>query len=779
MAGLLIVVSLVALGSVAAGPSASAARAISVPQVHATPGPAPIPGTVLNRPRGFVYRARAQAATRSGPTVANNPACGTCQPPLLFTADKAVMGNIDGTPGHATITPVYWAPAGYSFPGSYQSIVDGYLSNVAAASHTNGNVFSVADQYYQQASGGPAQHIDYAVTAGTEVDVADAYPAQSPTAGCTADTGYSACVADKALQVEVNNTLTARGLTADDAHLYMVFFPPGVETCSDYASSPGVACSANQYCGYHSDFDHGPATSPALYANMPFPTLAGCADPYDGPQAPNGDPYADAAVSVVSHEANEAITDSFGAWVDANNFEDGDECSYTYGVALGSTGVAAPGATGTMYNQTINGAHYFTQDEFSNADYALGRGDVSIAGRPVVPGCIQRPDGPTAAASYHPLPPTRIADTRPLSGLPGAGQTLGPQGTLAVQVTGHGGVPTGATGVVLNVTAANPSSSSYFTVYPSQSARPLASTVDFAAGTTVPNLVDVGLGSNGQAAIFNYAGSADAVVDVEGYSLPSTAPGGAYHALSPARVADTRPASGQSNAGQTLGPGGVVHVQVTGTGGVPLAGAAAVVLNVTAVSTSASGYLTAYPGGTLRPKASNVNVSPGQTVSNRVIVPVGADDTVDVYNNAGSADVVIDVSGWFDDGTISPATGASFVATGPNRLADTRPRSGKPDAGMTVGPGGSVTVPVTSVGGVPAQVSAVVLNVTVTDTAGSSYLTAYPSGEGRPLASDLTWEAGNSRANLTVVRPGSDGTITIYNRALTTDMIVDVTGYYQ
>ncbi|MDQ2725653.1 MAG: hypothetical protein M3Y36_09190, partial [Actinomycetota bacterium] len=514
--------------------------------------------------------------------------------------------------------------------------------------------------------------------------------------------------------------------------------------------------------------------------NEPYPPLNGCSDPFNGPQAPNGDPEADAALSVVSHEANESITDTYNTWIDANGYEDGDECSYTYGAPLGSTGVAHPGASGTMYNQTINGAHYFTQDEFSNTDYLLGQGDVnstaSTRQSPTkVAGCIQRP----AATPYHPLSPARIADTRPGSGQPDAGRTLAAGQTLTIQVAGTGGVPAGATAAVLNVTATGPTAAGFLTAYPTGSTRPMASTLNFKAGTTVPNLVEVGLGPGGQMSLYNPLGSTDAVVDVEGWVGAGGAPAGAYNALSPARIADTRPASGQPNAGMTMGPGKKVVVQVDGAGGVPLTGVSAVVLNVTATNTTAFSVLTAYPDGTTLPLASNLNFAPGQTVANRVIVPVSAGGKVDLYNAFGSVDAVVDVSGWFTDTSNPSATGTTFSATGPTRLADTRPGSGEPDAGMTLGPGGTVRVPVVGTGGVPAGVSAVVVNVTVTNTTAPSFLSAYPTGQTTPQASDLNWAPGDTRANLAIVRPGSDGTITLFNDALSVDAIVDVTGYYK
>jgi hypothetical protein len=354
----------------------------------ATTAPAPI-----DTPRGLVPRADA-AHPRGAAVPSNlaNPSCGLCAPPLQFHAGLPVMGGLSATAGEATITPVFWAPSGYSFPISYKLVIDGYLANVAAASGSESNVFGVSEQYYQQADAStPQRHIQYLVHAGAEVDVDDPFPAPD-VHGCTAASGYRACVSDAALQAEVHTAAAAHGLVEDDAHLYMVFFPPGVETCENAAPAGSTTpCSINLYCAYHSGFFD--VDKIAIYANEPYPDLNGCSDFVNGAQAPNGDAYADTAVSLVSHEANEAITDTFGAWFDGAGFENGDECSYVYGTPLGSTGVPlGPGATGTAYNQTINGAHYYMQDEFSNSDYFADRGDeVSPADPEHVAGCLQRP----------------------------------------------------------------------------------------------------------------------------------------------------------------------------------------------------------------------------------------------------------------------------------------------------------------------------------------------------------------------------------------------------
>ena len=308
------------------------------------------------------------------------------------------MGGSSGTPGQVTITPVFWAPSGYSFPTTYKNVINGYLANVAAASQTSTNVFSVATQYYQQATatGSPIQHIQYRVTFGAEIDDANLFPLPSVPGGCTPAATFSACVADGSLQTELRARLGLAGAPIDDAHLYLVFFPTGVETCATPGNS---TCSNTTYCAYHSGSTTG---STLLYANEPYPDMAHCVDPYLGPQAPNGDSVADAQVSLISHEASESITDSFNTWFDSaagGGYENGDECAYVYGAAIASTGVATDAAArGTAYNQAIGTGKYWTQDEFSNQDFAAGTGDVdttAAVGHTVL-GCRQREELPTA-----------------------------------------------------------------------------------------------------------------------------------------------------------------------------------------------------------------------------------------------------------------------------------------------------------------------------------------------------------------------------------------------
>jgi hypothetical protein len=350
--------------------------------------------------------------------------------------------------------------------------------------------------------------------------------------------------------------------------------------------------------------------------------------------------------------------------------------------------------------------------------------------------------------------------------------------TLNLTVTG-GSVPTNAAAVVLNVTVTDTSAASYLTLYPAGGALPLASNLNWSAGQTVANLVMVPVGTNGQVSIYDDAGSTDVVVDLEGYFMPpvggSTA--GEYSPLTPTRISDTRPGSGEPNAGQRLGQGGTLNIQVAGAGDVPTTNVAAAVLNVTATDTTASSFLTIYPEGTPQPTTSNLNWLAGRTVANCVIVPVSSNGQVTVFNDFGDADVVVDVSGYFSASAGEPANASLYRPVVPARVLDTRAGSGAPGSGETLGAGASLSQQLGGFAGIGTDATAVTVNVTVTDTTAPSYLTVYPGGV-RPLASTLNWTSGQTVANLALPRLGSSGELTAYNDLGEADVIIDVSGWF-
>jgi len=389
---------------------------------------------------------------------------------------------------------------------------------------------------------------------------------------------------------------------------------------------------------------------------------------------------------------------------------------------------------------------------------------------------------PLLSDGFVPLSPTRILDTRVGNGAPvGA---VGPGATLTVQVTGRGGIPaTIVSAVVLNVTVTNTTvNGGYLIVYPKEDPRPLASNLNWSAGQTVPNLLEIGLGYSGQLNIYNGTGSADVIFDVAGYVPAITGtpgPAGLYNPVVPSRILDTRTGNGAPVA--PVGPGAFINLQVTGRGGVPALGVSAVALNVTVTNPTLGGYLTIYPAGSALPLASNLNFPAGATVPNRVVVKLGTGGQIAIFNGYGSTNVVVDVNGWFTDGSNPPATGGTFTGVTPVRILDTRVGTGGFHAPL--GAGQSLALQVAGFGGVPTMTdqiapTAAVVNVTVTDTTSQSYLTVYPSGSALPLASDLNWPAGATVPNLALVKLGADGKIVIYNGYGTVDVIVDVVGWY-
>ncbi|WP_329417207.1 FlgD immunoglobulin-like domain containing protein [Streptomyces sp. NBC_01268] len=249
----------------------------------------------------------------------------------------------------------------------------------------------------------------------------------------------------------------------------------------------------------------------------------------------------------------------------------------------------------------------------------------------------------------------------------------------------------------------------------------------------------------------------------------STLATGRYQPVPPTRVMDTRDGTGVAKA--KLGADRTVTLTVAGRGGVPAKGVSAVVLNVTATNATASTFVSAYPSGTVRTSASNLNVVAGRTVPNLVVVPV-KDGKVTFYNRSGSVDLLADVAGYY---TLS-GQGSLYEPVTPTRLMDTRDGTGVAKA--KVGAGKTVTLTVAGKGGVPAEgVTAVVLNVTATNPTASTFVSVYPYGTTRTSASNLNVVAGQTVPNLVVV-PVKDGKVTFYNRNGSLDLLADVAGYY-
>jgi len=175
-----------------------------------------------------------------------------------------------------------------------------------------------------------------AVYGGTYVDNLNPYPVNT-----------SATVSDADIQAEVRRAEAVNGWTGGVGHNFFVMLAPGETECASFG------CSDTSFCGYHEIAPdlHGTQTP---YEVIPFPEndLGGCTSG----ESPNGDPAADDAVNIISHELFETVTDpALNAWFDAAGYEIGDKCAWTFGNA---------GLTGA--NVTLHGDSYYLQLEYSN-----------------------------------------------------------------------------------------------------------------------------------------------------------------------------------------------------------------------------------------------------------------------------------------------------------------------------------------------------------------------------------------------------------------------------
>ena len=380
--------------------------------------------------------------------------------------------------------------------------------------------------------------------------------------------------------------------------------------------------------------------------------------------------------------------------------------------------------------------------------------------------------------------PARVVETRSGPGLDtidGVLEGIGASAAgsvLTVPVLGRGGVPaSGVAAVMLNVTAVGPSASGFLTVFPCGTSRPTASNVNYLPGQVVPNAVLAKVGQGGAICVFTLA-TTHLVIDVNGYATT----GSGTNPVEPARVVETRSGPGLDTIDGVLegigasAAGSVLTVPVLGRGGVPASGVAAVMLNVTAVGPSASGFLTVFPCGTSRPTASNVNYLPGQVVPNAVLAKVGQGGAICVFTLA-TTHLVIDVNGY-------ATTGSGTNPVEPARVVETRSGPGLDTIdgvldGIGASAAGSVlTVPVLGRGGVPASgVAAVMLNVTAVGPSASGFLTVFPCGTSRPTASNVNYLPGQVVPNAVLAKVGQGGAICVFTLA-TTHLVIDVNAWF-
>jgi hypothetical protein len=125
-------------------------------------------------------------------------------------------------------------------------------------------------------------------------------------------------------------------------------------------------------------------------------------------------------------------------------------------------------------------------------------------------------------------------------------------------------------------------------------------------------------------------------------------------------------------------------------------------------------------------------------------------------------------------------TGSTYVPVTPIRILDTRKGLGAAKA--MVGPSKTLAISVTNGVTVPAgigAISAVVMNVTVTNPTAGGNITVYPDGGSEPATSNVNFSTQETVPNLVTVKVSADSKVELTNNSPgSTDLVADVAGYY-
>ncbi len=264
---------------------------------------------------------------------------------------------------------IFWQPAGsgLAFDSGYVALIERFLGDVAAASHSTQNVYGLTGQYHDFR--GPAA---YAFAFGGGVLDADPLPANRCHEPSTGPSGWKVCLTDAQLQSEIDRVVAADRLPRSGTDIYFLVLPNGFGTCLDSSSrSCALGGAANGYCGYHLVTGEG-----IPYAVIPYNAVAGHCQ--SGNPRPNHS-TADPALSTLDHEQAEIVTDPDGdAWSAASGDEIADLCLQSFGRALGGGGGAA-------WDEVISGGRFWLQELWSKDDggcaarAAQDRASISVA----------------------------------------------------------------------------------------------------------------------------------------------------------------------------------------------------------------------------------------------------------------------------------------------------------------------------------------------------------------------------------------------------------------
>jgi hypothetical protein len=282
-------------------------------------------------------------------------------------------------------------------------------------------------------------------------------------------------------------------------------------------------------------------------------------------------------------------------------------------------------------------------------------------------------------------------------------------------------------------------------VWPCGQPTPATSNINFRQAQTISNTALIALGTSGRVC-FQSSTGIDLAVDVLGWNGAGGTNG--FVAAGPSRLFDSR------NSGVVVGAGAVRTIDV------PASDAASVTL--TAVDPTANGEITIWPCAEPKPAIAGLQMTLGVTAANTTVVPLKKGKLC--VSPSVPTHVIVDLNGSWQ-----AKTGGRPTAIAPVRMLDTR------NTGSKSAPLAEVRIPMAGKSGIPSKATSVQVNVTVTQPDGPGYVTVWPCGGERPLASVLNYGEGVTVANATLVGLGS-GSLCVATSD-SAHLVVDVTGY--
>ncbi|WP_290061019.1 RCC1 domain-containing protein [Amycolatopsis solani] len=234
-----------------------------------------------------------------------------------------------------------------------------------------------------------------------------------------------------------------------------------------------------------------------------------------------------------------------------------------------------------------------------------------------------------------------------------------------------------------------------------------------------------------------------------------TSPASSFTAVQPTRFLDT-----VRGVGIAIGPVGAKTTVTGSAASLAPVNSTAVVVNLWVESPTADSAVTAFTHGQARPALPSMQVQAGKRRSNQVTVQVGADRTVDFYNEAGSVHLIASIVGYY-----TTDAGSRYTPVSPSRL-------------LISSLGNGTTTKLSLVDEVPATATAVTFALTLTNPSAATYASVFPHSTPRPTMASVAAYPGGQGTNLVTVKIGADRSIDFYNLAGQVEVYADLVGFY-